>query len=69
MEIIAQGQLSLEINPAQTEAALAFFARPDGEAWTREKILDLLRQWEVLDFVNPIALEKALATLRAGGAA
>jgi uncharacterized protein len=69
MEIIGKGELSLEVNPSRTVAALLYQNDPAGEAWTRERILDLLRQGEILEFVNPISIEKALAALRRAGPA
>ena len=68
METICTGRLSLEIDAAQTRASLAFSAGEGGEAWTRQKILELLKKAAVLDFVNHAVLEKALDALSRGGA-
>jgi uncharacterized protein (DUF342 family) len=68
METICKGRLSLEINATQTEAVLAFSADAGGETWTREKILSLLKKASVIEYANPVALEKALAELERAGA-
>ncbi len=60
MAAFLKGNLDLLIDPLEIEASLEFTANENGQIWSREKIVALLKQRLIIDSVNPLELEKAI---------
>jgi uncharacterized protein (DUF342 family) len=60
MTALLKGNCDLLIDPQEIEASLEFTVDKNGQLWSREKIIDLLKQRRIIDSVNPLLLEKAI---------
>ncbi|MBN1797007.1 MAG: DUF342 domain-containing protein [Spirochaetales bacterium] len=60
MAAFLKGNLDLLIDPLEIEASLEFTVNENGQIWSREKIITLLKQKLIIDSVNPLELERAI---------